>query len=317
MRARLSGSVATPGPAAEAAVVFDVQKFAVHDGPGIRTLVFFKGCPLRCAWCSNPESHEPGEQMVYFDNRCLGCLSCVERCPQAAVNASAAGRPVTDHARCTDCGECREVCFADARTLLGRSVTLPELMDEIRQDAAFYRRSGGGVTLGGGEVMLWAGFAEQLLGLCRAEGIHTAVETCGHGPWSELARLVPGTDLFYYDLKVIDPAEHERLTGVDNATILGNLERLAATGARIIVRIPVVPSFTDSAENVRGIASFVAAGPLAERIELLPYHRLGLDKYRRLGRDYALEDLEPPSAEVMRALADVVERAGVPCQIGG
>ena len=317
MSARSGAAEATPGPAADAAVVFDVQKFAVHDGPGIRTLVFFKGCPLRCLWCSNPESHAPTGQMVYFDNRCLCCLACVERCPQEAVLASAAGRPETDRRRCTDCGECREVCFADARMMLGRSVTLPELMDEIRQDAAFYRRSGGGVTLGGGEVMLWAGFAEQLLVLCRTEGIHTAVETCGHGPWPELARLVPGTDLFYYDLKVIDPAEHERLTGVDNATILANLGHLAATGARIIVRIPVVPGFTDAADNVRGIAAFVAAGPLAERIELLPYHRLGLDKYRRLGREYDLEDLEPPSAEALRALADVVEHEGVPCQIGG
>ena len=143
------------------------------------------------------------------------------------------------------------------------------------------------------------------------------METCGHGPWSELARLVPGTDLFYYDLKVIDPAAHERLTGVDNATILTNLGRLAATGARVVVRIPIVPGFTDSPENVRGIARHVAAGPLAERVELLPYHRLGLDKYRRLGREYALEDLEPPGADAMRALAGVVEREGVPCTVGG
>ena len=307
------GRVAPAG----AAIVFDVQKFAVHDGPGIRTLVFFKGCPLRCLWCSNPESHAAAGEMVHFANRCLGCLACVERCPKGAVSPGDEGRPYTDPGLCDDCGECREVCFADARVMMGRSVTLPELMMEIRQDAAFYRRSGGGVTLGGGEVLLWAAFAQKLLALCRAESIDTAVETCGHGPWPELERLVADTGTFYFDLKLVDAEAHRRLTGVGNETILANLKRLAAAGARIVVRIPVVPGFTDGAENVSGIARRVATGRLAERIELLPYHRLGLDKYRRLGRTCELEDLEPPGDEHMRHLASLVEREGVACRVGG
>jgi pyruvate formate lyase activating enzyme len=303
--------------AADVAVVFDVQKFAVHDGPGIRTLVFFKGCPLRCLWCSNPESQAADKQMIHFESRCLGCLACVARCPQTAIAPDGEGRPQTDRERCDDCGECRDVCYADARLTMGRTVTLPELMAEIRQDAAFYRRSGGGVTLGGGEVMLWAEFAEKLLALCKAESIGTAVETCGHGPWSELERLVPGTDTFYFDLKLIDPVVHERLTGASNATILANLQRLAATAARIVVRIPVVPGLTDSDDNLRGIARYVREHQLGERIELLPYHRLGLDKYRRLGKDYELADLEPPSEERLRRLATLVESEGVACTVGG
>jgi pyruvate formate lyase activating enzyme len=301
----------------DTAVVFDVQKFAVHDGPGIRTLVFFKGCPLRCAWCSNPESHVVDTQVVFFPSRCIACLKCVEACSKGAISTGGDGLPSTDRTICDDCGECTGVCYADARVVLGRKVTLDELMAEIRQDAPFYRRSGGGVTLGGGEVLVWAPFAERILKACIADGINTAVETCGYGEWASLEALIPYVGLFYYDVKLWDPVAHERLTGSSNELILANLERLAKAKARIIVRVPIIPGLNDDCENVRRIAEHVVRGKLAEKIELLPYHRLGKDKYVRLGVAYELQDILPPTQEDMSALALVVEAAGISCQIGG
>ena len=308
-----------PGPGGRelTALVFDIQRFAVHDGPGIRTLVFFKGCPLRCRWCSNPESRICAPELGYVPGRCLACLACVEACARAAVAAGPDGRPLTDRERCASCGDCTAVCFADARVLTGRRLTVAEVMAEVRKDVVFYRRSGGGVTLGGGEVLVWAAFAAELLAACKAEGLDTAVETGGCGPWSDLARLVPLVDRWYYDVKHADPGEHARLTGAGNGEILENLERLAAAGASIVVRVPVVPGLTDDEGDVRAIARLVAKGRLAERIELLPYHRLGEEKYARLGRVYELAGLEPPGEERLRALAAVVEAEGVPVRVGG
>lgn len=301
----------------DTAVVFDVQRYAVHDGPGIRTLVFFKGCPLRCAWCSNPESHVVDAQLVYFAGRCIACLRCVESCLKGAISVDRAGMPRTDRSVCDDCGACASTCSADARVVLGRRVGVDELMAELRRDMPFYRRSGGGVTLGGGEVLVWAPFAKRILKACVAEGINTAVETCGYGDWVSLESLVPYVDLFYYDVKLWDSGAHRRHTGVGNELILANLERLSATAARIVVRVPVVPALSDDAENIRQIARHVARGKLAELIELLPYHRLGEDKYVRLGATYRLRNVVPPSPEEMSALALLVEAEGVSCRVEG
>lgn len=308
---------APPEHALRTALIFDIQRFAVHDGPGIRTLVFFKGCPLRCLWCSNPESQVCAPELGYASGRCLACLACVEACARAAVAAGPDGRPVTDRERCADCGDCAAVCFADARVLTGRWMTVAAVVTEVRKDEVFYRRSGGGVTLGGGEVLVWSRFAADLLAACRADGLDTAVETGGCGAWADLERLAPFVDCWYYDVKHVDPGEHARLTGADNGAILENLELLAATGARIVVRVPVVPGLTDGDDTVRGIARLVAGKRLAERVELLPYHRLGVEKYARLGRSYELAGLEPPGGERLRALAALVEAEGVPCRIGG
>jgi pyruvate formate lyase activating enzyme len=299
------------------ALIFDIQRFSVHDGPGIRTLVFFKGCPLRCRWCSNPESQVCAQELGYLPGRCLGCLACVEACARGAVSLGADGRPQTDRDRCVGCGDCTATCFADARVLSGRRMTVSEVMEQIRRDEVFYRRSGGGVTLGGGEVLAWASFAARLLAACKAEGIDTAVETGGCGAWADLQQLVPHVDSWYYDVKHADPGVHARLTGSGNVEIIENLRRLAATGAAVVVRVPVVPGLTDREADVRAVARLVAAGRLAGRIELLPYHRLGEEKYGRLGRAYELAGLEPPGEECLRELAAAVEAEGVPCRIGG
>ena len=227
------------------------------------------------------------------------------------------GLPTIDREVCNDCGECTAVCNAEALVVVGRRLGLAELMGEIRKDLAFYRRSGGGVTLGGGEVLLWAPFALLVLEACKAEGINTVAETCGYGDWPALESLIPHVDLFYYDLKHIDPEVHEQLTGVDNAPILANLSRLTRAGANVTVRIPVIPGHTDDVGNICAIAQLARAGDHVTRVELLPYHQLGEEKYAHLGIDYSLKGLRPPSAETMKRLVDVCEREGLQCRVGG
>jgi pyruvate formate lyase activating enzyme len=300
----------------DSAVVFDIQRFSVHDGPGIRTIVFFKGCPLRCAWCSNPESQSSQPELVFMANRCTGCGSCVAACQSGACQTKAHGQLHFDRTLCTSCGTCVETCYSGARVLLGRPMTVEPVLSEVRKDEVFYRNSGGGVTLSGGEPALWSRFAARLLRAFKAEAIHTAIETCGHVPFEEIERLLPDLDLLMYDIKHMDPLEHERHTGGTNETILANLQQLARTDVEIIVRVPVIPSFNDDPAAIGEIADFV--GSLGLRtVHLLPYHRYAQDKYARLGREYALAGLMPPKDEHMHELAERVRSHGPACQIGG
>jgi len=301
----------------ESAVIFDLQKFSVHDGPGIRTLVFFKGCPLRCAWCSNPESQSERPELVFFAHDCIGCLNCVEACEHGGCQVDENGRLRFEHSLCTDCGACVSTCYAGARVMLGRTATVEEVLGEVRKDLVFYRNSGGGVTLGGGEPAVWSRFAAQLLRALKASGIHTAIETCGYAPYADIERLLPELDLIMYDIKHMDAAKHERYTGNSNQTILANLERLAAEDVEIVVRIPVIPGVNDDADNVGRTVEFVAAHRIAEMIELLPYHRFAQDKYVRLGREYAFTGLLPPDEGHMEELASLVRSRGLACRIGG
>jgi pyruvate formate lyase activating enzyme len=301
---------------ADPAIVFDIQRFSVHDGPGIRTLVFFKGCPLHCAWCSNPESQSAQPQLVFWAERCSGCGSCVEACRQGACLADESGRLRFERTQCSDCGACVETCYAGARALLGRPMTVESVLREIRKDEVFYRNSGGGVTLGGGEPALWSRFAARLLRALKGEDIRTAVETCGHVPCEEIERLLPDLDLLMYDVKHMDPLKHERHTGASNTTILANLARLATEDVEIVVRVPVVPGFNDQPADIGEIADFVDSLSLRS-VQLLPYHRYAQDKYARLGRTFALTGLAPPTDERMQGLAELVRSRGLACQIGG
>lgn len=298
------------------AVIFDIQRFSVHDGPGIRTLVFFKGCPLRCAWCSNPESQSVTPELVFFANKCVGCLACVAACPHGACRSDENGELLFDRRLCVHCGACAETCYTNARIVLGKAMSVDDVLCEVRKDAVFYRHSGGGVTLGGGEPVLWSRFAERLLRALRAEGIHTAIETCGQVDYGEIERLLPYLNLVMYDVKHMDPAQHEWHTGATNVTILANLERLATEGVEVVVRVPVIPGVNDDIENIDQTAAMAAARGIA-RIDLLPYHPYAHDKYARLGQEYALAGLEPPSAEHMEELASAVRSRGLTCQIGG
>lgn len=303
--------------AEERAIIYDIQRFSIHDGPGIRTLIFFKGCPLRCQWCSNPESQICKPQMAFFSNRCIGCFRCVEVCLYGATRLTDGVHLEYNRQRCKECGACVDTCYVNARVLIGRGMTVEAVMAEIRKDSVFYRTSGGGVTLGGGEATMWPAFANKLLAACKTEGIHTAVETCGHAPWSHIECLLDDLDLVLFDIKHLKPEVHKRYTGVNNKLILENLKRLARESIPIVIRIPVIPDVNSDPKNIREIAAYVRDKGIAGKIELLPYHRLGEEKYTRLGRSYSLPRLEPPDEEEMEALATAVRSEGLVCQVGG
>ncbi len=296
-------------------IIFDVQRFSLHDGPGIRTLVFFKGCPLRCLWCSNPESQCFEPEILFDPTTCVACGGCVEACPHRAVRLET-GRLRDERERCVACGRCVEACYAEARTIAGRRVTADEVVGEVLRDAPFFANSGGGVTLGGGEPMAQPDFARAILTRCRAQGIHTAVETCGHVPWLAIGRVLPWTDLFLYDVKHLDAARHRRETGGEVGLVLANLERLVAAGASVIARVPVVPGFNDNPESILAIARLVASLRI-EPLHLLPYHRLGQGKYRLLGRDYLFTGGEKLLDATMQHLKATAEAAGLTVRVGG
>lgn len=296
-------------------LIFDIQRFSPHDGPGIRTTVFLKGCPLDCLWCHNPEGISAEPQILYFGNRCITCDQCVEACPQ--------GRPVTDAgdeetlARCSVCGACVEACPTKARELAGRHLSVSELLEIVLRDRIFYDDSGGGVTFSGGEPLGQLPFLLEALAACRAEEIRTAVDTSGAASLDGLLAAARLTDLFLYDVKVVDDATHRRVTGVSNRRILSNLRKLADHHDNIWLRVPVVPGINDDPRNLEATAELAAVLPSVRKVCLLPYHRIGEEKLRRLGRGPGTEEFVEPAPGHVRRLARLVEAAGVEAQIGG
>lgn len=288
-------------------VVFDVQRYALHDGPGIRTTLFLKGCPLRCAWCHNPEGQRSDSELVVRPERCLPeCRVCLSVCPQKAVRKSG-GRIRVDVRSCRSCGACAEACPTGALELAGRRVTAEDAVAEAVRDSVFYEESGGGVTFSGGEPLAQPEFLEAMLQACRRSSVPAAVDTCGYVPPDSLMRIEPLAGLFLFDLKLMDPVRHRKLTGVDNAIILENLKRLARSGARVVVRIPVIPGVNDDDENLTRTAAFLKSLDKTPPVRLLPYHRLGRGKGRRLLRGAVGRDFPVPTAadleRVRRSLA--------------
>jgi pyruvate formate lyase activating enzyme len=277
-------------------IVFDIRRYSVHDGPGIRTTVFLKGCPLRCAWCHNPESQSPEPEIIMRTSRCLRCGACAEACPEGAVTLDGDG-PVTDPARCERCGLCVDACFSGARELAGRELPVEEVMAIVERDRPFYDESGGGVTFSGGEPLLQAGFLFELLRSCRETAIPTALDTCGYAPWAVLDGIRGYVDLFLYDLKTTDDAQHQALTGVSNHLILQNLHALSLHGHAIVLRVPLIPGINDGDDDIRRTGALAAGLPSPVRVELLPYHRIGVEKYGRISRPYGLPDVLPPAPE--------------------
>ncbi len=308
-------------------LVCNIQRFSLHDGPGIRTTVFLKGCTLRCFWCHNPESIQLTQELRLYPDRCIGCGACVEVCPTGAQGLSPEGELQFDRERCQACGACVEVCFAGARELSARRMTVQEVVAEVLQDRAFYESSQGGVTLSGGEPALQPEFSYEILAQCHEAGVHTAIETAANVRWENLARLMPVTDMVMMDLKQMDPQKHRWATGASNTLLLANARRLVETGKPIIFRTPVVPTVNDTPEEIVAIAAFVREMVLLRRargdadgdgseedtitLELLPFHRLAGDKYRSLGLVYRAADLVPPTNEVMEALTAAAAEQGI------
>jgi pyruvate formate lyase activating enzyme len=297
-------------------IVFDIKKFSIHDGPGIRTTVFFKGCPLSCWWCHNPESQASEPELVFRESRCIRCGSCLEVCAQGAISwdgdvVSTAGE------RCTLCGDCVQVCYAEAREIAGQEMTVAQVMTEIERDIPFYDESGGGVTFSGGEPLFQLDFLLALLQACKEKEIHTAVDTCGFAPWKAFDDIREHVDLFLYDLKLMDDAKHRKFTGVSNELILRNLEMLSERGHDIFLRVPIVPGINDDDEHIRQIGTFAADLPHLNRVDILPYHHIALEKYKRLNKVYSLPEARPPSDERMTEIAQILEEFGLQVKTGG
>ena len=297
------------------AVITDIQRYSVHDGPGIRSLVFFKGCPLRCQWCHNPETHSPKPELLFNGELCIGCGSCLKACPQGAIGVQG-NLPSTDRSLCTACGACVEKCYAEARSISGRLYTLQEVVDVVMRDAEFYRHSGGGVTLSGGEVLMQAEFATQLLRRLKAEHIHTAIETCGFGAWEHFEAMLRYTDLVLFDVKHSDAQMHEHYTGQSNRLIIENLYRAADMGKEIIARLPLIPGVNDAPETLQAIAA-IAQRAHAKELHILPFHQIGASKWDMSGKKYAFRDYPEPSSKDIDNILNRVGDLGLPVVIGG
>lgn len=292
-----------PDGAAPRGMVFNIQGYSIHDGPGIRTTVFLKGCTLRCAWCQNPESQQSGTELFFDADACRGCGACAATCPTQAVRI-VGGKASTDRSRCDGRGDCVAVCPAQARSSIGESMTVDRVVEEVLADRAFYARSGGGVTLSGGEPLAQPLFAAEVLRRCRAAGVHTALDTCGHAPWNGARRVLEHVDLVLYDFKHMDDAQHRALTGAGNAQILANARRIHhELKIPMLARVPVIPGANDSAENLEATARFIAE-------ELSPSIPVHLNAYHRFGEAKAVR-LERPGEPFTTAVPDDMRMAGI------
>jgi len=298
--------------------VFNLQHYSIHDGPGIRTTVFLKGCPLRCLWCQNPESQEFKPVIFFNAEKCTGCGMCVEACPEAAIQI-ADGKSKTDRKHCKGQGICAGVCPNEARSLMGRYMTAREVFEDVNADAIFYQNSGGGVTLSGGDPVAQPEFSAGILKLCRDAGIHTAIETCGFAKWDILNDILEYTDLVLYDIKHMDSARHREYTGVPNELILENAKKICKElKLPMLARLPIMPGYNDSPENMKSCARFIAndlGGSV--KVHLLPYHRLGESKYGLMEESSKSISITPPSDEHMEELRRIFESEGLTAVIGG
>lgn len=291
--------------------VFDIQRFCLHDGPGVRTTVFVKGCPLACLWCHNPEGQSRRPQLLYMSDRCILCGECVRACPNHA-HQIVDGVHTLDRAACQVSGACVESCCSEALVLVGRSMSVAEVLSTLLRDRSYYERSGGGLTVSGGEPLLELAFVEALLRSAKAAGLHTCIETCAYLDFDRLARVMPYVDLFLCDYKETDPQRHREYTGVSNERILTNLRRLHAAGARLRLRCPIIPGLNDRPDHFAGIAALVHELAGVEGVELMPYHRMGDSKLAGLGMpDPLANDVPSPSEEMLAGWAAQLAELGV------
>lgn len=292
-------------------LITDIQKYSIHNGAGIRTTVFFKGCPLSCIWCHNPETQSFSEQLLFDRGKCTGCGSCVPACPSKAIRLT--GKlAATDESKCVHCGVCLDYCLQNIREIAGKHYTIKALMEEIEKDKVFYEQSGGGVTFSGGEVFAQdMDYMEELLSKLHGKGYRIDLDTSGYAPFHQIKRLLPYVDTFLYDVKIMDTDLHKRYTGVDNHLILENLKKLSEEQAAIWIRIPVIGGVNNTTAHMEAIAKFIKAEKISIRqIHLLPYHNTGSGKYKRLNREYKGEDYYPPTNDELNNYVTVFQQYG-------
>jgi pyruvate formate lyase activating enzyme len=286
-------------------IVFNIQRYSVHDGPGIRTTVFFKGCPLDCWWCHNPESQSARPDVMVNENRCIRCGQCREACPQELQGP------------CSRCGACVEACPSGARQMVGQTMSVQEVLSQVLKDRIFYDQSGGGVTFSGGEPLMQHQFLLEILDACKQHGLHTALDTSGHALREQVLAAAAKSDLVLYDLKVMDDAKHIEYTGVSNARILDNLRALAQCHPAIWLRVPILPGLNDAEGDLADAAEFAASlGKCVQRVSLLPYHAIGSQKFARLGRPNRMENIAPPTPQRLEQIAERFRQLGLDTHIG-
>lgn len=303
-------------PAAETkGIVFDIERFAVHDGYGIRTLVFLKGCPLKCQWCSNPESQNPKPQVGFFEDKCVSCLQCADVCPFG--DEFRANRKI-EWEKCTGCLKCVDACLFNARVAYGKTMTVGEVVNIVKRDMTFYKNTGGGVTVGGGEATFQPEFVEKILKACQEEGIHTAMETCGFAPPERIAGIIRYVDLLLFDIKNMDPEKHKKFTGVRNEIILENAKNASGIVKEMIVRFPLIPDFNDNRKNVEDMGKFIAENmPAVKRVDILPYHSIGESKNARIGNVYAFKHESEIDEAKINECKEILKSFGLQVSIGG
>lgn len=296
--------------------IFNMQRFSIHDGPGVRTIVFFKGCPLKCDWCSNPESQDPYIQIMFNEKNCIGCKKCEKRCPVGAIDMLRDGR--IDRELCIDCGICVENCYPGGLVKTGEQTTVEKVITELKKETVQYRRSGGGVTLSGGEALMQPDFSAELLKACRAMGWHTAIETTAYASEDVIDKVIPFVDLVLLDIKSLDDEKHKKYVHVSNEGIIKNAKKISTLGIEIVIRVPVIPEFNCDEKSIYDIAKFAKNLNGVQRLDLLPYHKLGSNKYENLGRDYTMgQEIKTPDENTMNKFKEIVEECGLVCTIGG